>query len=138
MRPLGKNFNGLKTHPGYQVIGALLILMSLGGCAQTNEFTLKASAQNLKNAEISRQVAQETMSTWSLNSGLIQCGTEEVIPAMTLKDIQRMDKLTKDAKLWSEEDYRKGCFLGIGLKLTAKQIQQFVEQIISLATTAMK
>ncbi len=111
---------------------AIVLFASLLGCAQTQQWTLEASKTNLENAKISRQSVGEFMSTWSLNSGAIQCGTEEFIPAATLKDINRMDQLVKDQGVWSDEDYRKGCWMGIGTKLTAKQVEALIQWAIGM------
>lgn len=114
------------------ILFLVIPIIFMFGCAQTNQWTLDASKQNLENAKVSRQAVTEFMSTWSLNSGALQCGTEEFIPVTALKDINRMDQLVKDQGLWSDEDYRKGCFMGIGTKLTAKQVQELVQWAIGI------
>ncbi len=116
----------------------ILLAICLTGCAQTQQWTLDASKTNLAQAKVSRQAIEEFMSTWSLNSGAIQCGAEEIIPALTLKDMNRMDQLVRDQKLWSDEDYRKGCFFGIGTKLTAKEVQQFIGWAVGLVKSIMR
>ena len=115
-----------------KLIGIGIVCLLLFGCAQVSQFTLDASKQNLENAKITRQIIEETWTTWSLNSGIIQCGTEEIIPASMLKDVQKLDRIVKNAKMWSEEDYQKGCFMGISLKLTIKEMQALIERVIGI------
>jgi hypothetical protein len=47
-----------------------------------------------------------------------------------------MDQLVEDQGLWSAEDFRKGCFMGIGTKLTAKEVQRLVLWAIQMASSA--
>ena len=116
----------------------VLILPILLGCADIRKWTIKSSAENLKNAAVSRQVSKEWMTTWSLNSGAIQCGMKEFIPIPIAEDIKFMDQLVKDQGLWSDEDYRLGCFEGMGIKLTSRAIEQAVKEIMGLIATFAK
>jgi hypothetical protein len=100
------------------------------GCSQVQQFTLKASKANLDNAAVSRQAIDEFMSTWSLNSGAITCGTEEIIAAITLKDIKKLDEIVQDAGKWSDEDYGRGCFAGVTIKIGYRELEALIKYLM--------
>ena len=116
----------------------ILIFPFIFGCAEVRNWTLESSQENLANAAVSRQVSKEWMSTWSLNSGAIQCGMKEFLPVPIIEDLKKMDELVTEQGLWSAEDYRLGCFEGLGIKLTSKAVEQAIKEIMGLIATFAK
>lgn len=114
-----------------------LLIPLIWGCSSVNKFTLEASQQDLKNAENSRKIADNLMSTWSLNSGWIQCAMTDTIPPITLRKVQAIDKMVKEANRWSKEDYQKGCFLGLETDLATHQAEELLKKLIPLITRAV-
>lgn len=115
----------------------LLITPILLGCADINKFTLEASQQDLANAVNTRQVADNLMSTWSLNSGWIQCAMTDTIPPISLRKVQRIDEAVKRAGRWNQSDYDKGCFLGLETDLAAHEAEQVLKKLIPLLRQAV-
>lgn len=114
-----------------------LLIPLIWGCADINKFTLEASQQDLKNAINTRQIADNLMSTWSLNSGWIQCAMTDTIPPITARKIQRIDQAVKQAGKWNEADYQKGCFLGLETDLAAHEAEQVLKKLIPLIRQAV-
>jgi len=115
----------------------ILVLPVMLGCSQVRTWSIQASQEDLANAVVSRQVADNLMSTWSLNSGLAQCGLADYLPPVTLRKIQAIDQSVKDAGKWSLDDYNRGCFLGRQGELTIKSIQDLIEKLIPIVLKAV-
>lgn len=111
----------------------LLILPILLGCAESRKFTLKMSQEDLKNAANSRKIADNMMSRWSLNSGAIRCGMGGAFEESRLAPIViKYDKAVMDAGKWVQEDFDRGCVLGLEAKLGVKSMEEIVSRIMEL------
>ncbi len=115
---------------------ALILIVILTGCAVLRQSALDASKEDLANAEVCRQIADNMTLTWSLNSGVIQCGLGTAFEeARIYPTVLKMDKLVKDMGKWSDTDYQKGCLLGYEAKLAVKSMEDLTKRITELITT---
>lgn len=114
-----------------------LLIPILWGCSSVNKFTLEASQQDLKNAINTRQIADNLMSTWSLNSGVLQCAFTDTLPPITLRKIQRIDEAVKKSNRWNQADWDRGCFLGLETDLATHQAEELLKKLIPLITRAV-
>ncbi len=85
-----------------KIIVFVITLMFLSSCAMFRKDILKISREDMKNAEVSRQVARNWLSTWQINSGIIRLSfkqIEGVLPCDCFAKVDRLDALSqKDAE----------------------------------------
>lgn len=120
----------------------VLIAVVLAGCSQTSQWVTKIDAQN---AEISRKLAKDFLSTWRINSGFIRGALAEKIAELPQGAVSAMDQLDAlaledPAKL---DDFKLGMSLGLrvrmlsqvvqsAIKIYAPEILQFVPSVLAL------
>ncbi len=77
----------------------LIVLVMVVGCGSTRKWTVKMSESDIKNAEASRVVAKNLLSTWSLNSGFIRAalgaGGMAKLPQECVSAMDSLDELAK-------------------------------------------
>jgi len=108
-----------------------LSLTLLVSCGWIRKNALKLSESDLKNAEVSRQVALNLLSTWELNSGALDCALGEkgkaVLPDDAVKAWKKLDELAvkSEAEL---TDRDLGCSLGLRVRMAKDIITEAIKQ----------
>lgn len=102
----------------------ILVLM---GCTSLQKSALKISSVDLKNAEVSRQVAKDLLSTWKLNSGFIRGSLGDGINQFPHEAIQAMDKLDELSEKTEWNDFDLGYSLGARVRLAGELVVQAIK-----------
>jgi hypothetical protein len=116
---------------------ALCIFLLIFGCANIRKELVKLSEEDMANAETSRIIAKNILSTWPINSGFIRGSLGPRINELPVNAIKALDELDALAKKTEWSDFELGYSLGIrvqlltevvaaALKLYAPQILQYV------------
>lgn len=123
----------------------ILFIPLITGCAFFRETAIKWSEEDLKNAETSREVARNLLSTWPLNSGFIRghLGSRiDTIPLEAIKALDDLDALTcvdpdRSTELGVEcvkgeeieySDYQLGYSLGLRVRMLAEIVKAALEK----------
>ncbi len=115
-----------------KLILIVLALLMVAGCAQVRVWTLDSAKEDMANAATSREVADILISTWSLNSGAMQCGLQDYLPPIMLRKINALDDIVRRNNKWSDLDYNRGCFLGKRGELTIDQAWALIQKMITI------
>ncbi len=115
-----------------KLILIVLALLMVAGCAQVRVWTLDSAKEDMANAVVSREAADILMTTWSLNSGAMQCGLRDYLPPPMLQKILSIDDVVKRANKWSDQDYARGCFLGKRGELAVDQAWALIQKMIGI------
>lgn len=108
----------------------ILALLMMSGCAQVRVWTIESAKEDMANAAVSREAADILMTSWSLNSGVMQCGLRDYLPPPMLQKILSIDDVVKKANKWNEPDYARGCFLGKRGELAVDQAWELIQKMI--------
>jgi len=98
----------------------LIIILMLGfllGCTALQKSALNLSKIEIKNAEVSRQVAKDFLSTWKLNSGFIRGSLGDKINQFPHEAVKAMDELDALAEKTEWNDFDLGYSLGARVRL---------------------
>ncbi len=108
------------------IVALMAIALIVSGCAGMQKMTLDISKQDLKNAETSRQVSKNFLSTWPLNSGYIRGALGPNIIQLPLSTVSALNDLDKLATKYAEgeiTDMDLGGALGIYTRLLSSVVQ---------------
>jgi len=110
------------------LVGTLAFSMS--GCASMQTQVIDISKQGVANAEASRIVAKNILSTWSLNSGFLRMSIGDELPGKTIQAMEMLDFIS--AKCPKPDQCEAADFeLGITLAAWAKVWTKVVETTIT-------
>ncbi len=115
----------------------LFLFLFSFGCSNIQKGLVSLSEQDLKNAETTRTVAKNLLSTWMLNSGFIKGALGSTITQLPNEAVKAMEELDKLAKKTDLDDYDLGYSLGVrvnilnqlvmnAIKIYAPQILQYI------------
>jgi hypothetical protein len=105
-----------------------ICFMFVAGCGPARQAMIDVSGENVKNAEMMRQVSENCLSVWPIQSGFIKgaLGSRiEELPAEAIKAIEELDRL---AGLPEQTDYELGMFLGLKVRLLSSVVQKAIEK----------
>jgi len=105
----------------------LIITLLLIGCTSLQKSAIKVSEIDLKNAEASREVAKNLLSTWKLNSGFIRGSLGDAINQFPHEAVKAMDELDKLAEKTDPDDFDLGYSLGARVRLAGEIIVQAIK-----------
>ncbi len=105
---------------------AIILPILLVGCSGMNAFVGDMGQIDLRNAEASRKLARELLSTWRLNSGFIRGVLQEKVAELPKGVVDAMDQLDSmaledPAKL---DDFELGKSLGLRVRMLSSLVQQ--------------
>jgi len=92
------------------------------GCTSLQKGALQISKVDLENAEVSRKVAKDFMSTWKLNSGFIRGSLGDRINQLPHEAVKAMDELDKLSEKPDLNDFDLGYSLGARVRLLGELI----------------
>lgn len=98
----------------------ILALVVLIGCATMQVI----SEQDLKNAETSKIVAKNLLSTWKLNSGFIRGALGTRILELPFQAVSAMNELDELAEKTNLTDYDLGYSLGLRVRALGAVVQE--------------
>lgn len=99
-----------------------ILSISLISCSGLRKDLVKLSQSDLKNAEASRVISKNLLSTWPINSGFIRGGLGDRLnqmPGEFIKAMEELDKLSMKTE-WS--DFELGYSLGLRVRLLGEII----------------
>ena len=106
----------------------IFAFVALMGCTSIRQFSIQASEEDLKNAETTRIVAKNLLSTWNINYGMIMGLVDDKIPKIyldymkELKDYaDRKDTLT---------DYELSYTLGRRVRLLSEGVIKAIKTYV--------
>jgi len=82
------------------------------------------SEQDLKNAETSKIIAKNLLSTWKLNSGFIRGALGNKISELPNQAVEAMNELDKLAEKTDLTDYDLGYSLGLRVRALSSIVQE--------------
>lgn len=101
----------------------ILILLSLClGCTAMQKSIISLSKTDIKNAETSRILAKNLLSTWKINSGFIRGALGDRINKMPAEIVKAMDELDKISEKTEWNDFELGYSLGVRARLLGELI----------------
>ena len=103
------------------IIFTLVVLM---GCTSIRQFSIKASEEDMKNAETTRIVAKNLLSTWKLNSGFIKGAIGDNINQLPMSAVQAMVELDQLADTENLNDMQLGYSLGLRVRALSSVVQE--------------
>jgi uncharacterized protein YceK len=109
------------------IVVLVAIVLVISGCAGMQKMTLDISKQDLKNAETSRQIGKNFLSTWPLNSGFIRgaLGPNIIqLPISTVTALNQLDDLAEKYVAGEITDTDLGGALGTYTRLLSSAVQE--------------
>jgi hypothetical protein len=107
---------------------AVLALLLVTGCAMTRQCAKAISTENVKNAETIREVSQNCLSVWNIQSGFIKGALGYRINELPNEAIEAIKELDRLASLPELTDYELGLFLGLKVRLLSSVVQKTLEK----------
>lgn len=111
----------------YRKILISLVLL-LAGCQQMRKAAIDGSVENVKNAETVREVSQNCLSVWPIQSGFIKGALGYRINELPNEAIEAIEELDRLAELPEQSDYELGMFLGLKVRLLSSVVQVALEK----------
>lgn len=95
----------------------LIFLPLFLGCTAMQKSIINLSKTDIKNAETSRVLATNLLSTWKINSGFIRGALGDRINKMPAEIVKAMDELDKISEQTEWNDFELGYSLGVRVRL---------------------
>lgn len=105
-----------------------LLILSVQGCSAIRGGIVDLGQWDIKNAETTRQVAKDFLSTWLLNSGFIRASLGENINKLPLQAVKAMDELDILASKTAWSDFELGASLGLRVRMLGSLIVATLQQ----------
>jgi hypothetical protein len=102
--------------------------MFVAGCGPARQAMIDVSDENIKNAEAMRQVSENCLSVWPIQSGFIKGALGSRIEELPAEAIAAIDELDRLAGLPEQTDYELGMFLGLKVRLLSSVVQKAIEK----------
>ena len=111
-------------------LAILVFLLALSGygCSAIRGGIVDLGQWDIKNAETTRQVAKDFLSTWLLNSGFIRASLGENINKLPLQAVKAMDELDILASKTAWSDFELGASLGLRVRMLGSLIVATLQQ----------
>ena len=100
----------------------LFLLPLFLGCTAMQKSIISLSKTDIKNAETSRVLAKNLLSTWKINSGFIRGSLGDRINKMPAEIVKAMDELDKISEKTEWNDFELGYSLGVRVRLLGELI----------------
>ncbi len=104
-----------------------ILIPFLIGCTSLQKSAIKISEVDLKNAEASRTMAKNFISTWKLNSGFIRGTLGDRLNQFPHEAVKAMDELDKLSEKTELTDFDLGYSLGARVRLLGEMIVQAIQ-----------
>ena len=103
-----------------RILSVLILCLFLVSCAGIQAI----SNEDLKNAESSRIIAKNLLSTWKLNSGFIRGALGSNISQLPAQAVDAMNELDKLAEKINLNDFDLGYSLGLRIRALSSIVQE--------------
>jgi len=120
-----------------QVVLMLLLaffIVSSPGCSTIRRWVVGVGQWDVKNAEATKKMAKDFLSTWPLNSGFIRASLGEGIDKLPHQAVKAMDELDALASKTEWSDFELGSSLGLRVRmlgsLVVSTLQQYFPNIL--------
>lgn len=110
-----------------KIVIVLILFFVLVGCTSLQKSAIKVNEIDLKNAEASREVAKNLLSTWKLNSGFIRGSLGDGINQFPHEAVKAMDDLDKLSEKTDPNDFDLGYSLGARVRLAGEIVVQAIK-----------
>lgn len=126
----------------FTAIAIVLCLLLGSGCAWFRRAALRLSEEDLRNAETSRRVARDLMTTWPINSGFIRGALGPDIAHLPTEAVEAMEDLDELCEKQDEyTDFDLGYSLGLRVRLAGaivkEALKQYAPDILGLLPAAL-
>jgi len=109
------------------VVSIFAIGLTLG-CSVIRKEIVGMGQWDIKNAESSRQLAKDFLSTWPLNSGFIRASLGENIGKLPHQAVKAMDELDALAAKTEWNDFELGSSLGLRVRMLSSLVVSILQQ----------
>lgn len=111
------------------ITAAILLMITLSGCAMVRESAIKVSESEVKNAIAVREVAANYLSIWSIQSGFIKGAIGprmDELPAQVVDAMKELDQLAEQYLSDPEgmADYELGQSLGLRVRMLSSIVAE--------------
>lgn len=117
----------LKSFSAICIILTLVISLT-PGCSYIRRGVVGLGQWDIKNAEASKQLARDFLSTWPLNSGFIRASLGENIDKLPHQAVKAMDELDTLAAKTGWSDFELGASLGLRVRMLGSLIVATLQQ----------
>jgi len=105
-----------------------IIIFLLSGCSSIRRGMVNLGQWDVKNAEASRKLAKDFLSTWPLNSGFIRASLGDGIEKLPHQAVKAMDELDVLAKKTDWNDFELGASLGLRVRMLGSLVVGTLQQ----------
>ena len=98
------------------------------GCSTIRRGIVGLGQWDVKNAEATKQMAKDFLSTWPLNSGFIRASLGENIDKLPHQAVKAMDELDVLAGKTGWSDFELGSSLGLRIRMLGSLIVATLQQ----------
>jgi len=107
---------------------SIFAIVLTSGCSAIRKEIVNVGQWDVKNAESTRKLAKDFLSTWSLNSGFIRASLGENIGKLPHQAVQAMDELDILATKTEWSDFELGSSLGLRVRMLGSLIVSTLQQ----------
>jgi len=114
----------------------LIMVFALSGCTMKafRIKTVELSESDMENAETTRTVAKNLLTSWPTWSGLVSCGLGTSLKKLPIEALEAWIKLDEMAAQYKDDpesltDAQLGCSLGLRIFIFSRIVQEAIEQI---------
>jgi hypothetical protein len=112
----------------FLTFSCLSILLLLTACGGVRQSLIDMSESDMKNAEATRVIARNLLSTWKLNSGFIRGSLGEGIKELPVKAVDAIDELDALADKVDPDDFDLGYSLGLRIRMLSQVVMTALQQ----------
>ena len=95
----------------------VLCFAVMAGCSGIRKITIKASEQEVKNAQTARDIAANYLGIWPIQSGFVRGALGPNLTALPANAVAAMDELDELAAKTSWDDTELGTSLGLRVRM---------------------
>jgi len=107
----------------------LVITISFSsGCSYIRKGMVGLGQWDVKNAEATKKMAKDFLSTWPLNSGFIRASLGEGIDKLPHQAVKAMDELDGLSKKTDWTDFELGASLGLRVRMLGSLVVATLQQ----------
>lgn len=103
-------------------------LLLIASCSPMRQLAINTSIENVKNAEMIREVSQNCLSVWPIQSGFIKGALGNRMNELPNEAIEAIKELDRLAELPEQSDYELGFFLGLKVRMLSSVVQIALEK----------
>jgi len=106
----------------------IVLMVVLTSCSPIRKVAIDISEENMKNAETMKEVSQNCISVWPIQSGFIKGALGNRINELPKETVEAIEELDRLAQISEPTDYEIGLFLGLKINLMSSTASKFLER----------